>query len=313
MHTLNDFALKQRKYMPTFPKAIGKPTVYIEGYPCEDDEPMGATAFHSEQITTLSEQLSRYFAIDAHIYIGVDNFIYYREDDMKKFVSPDVYVVLGADKHPLRRSFYTWAEGAIPTTVFEFLSDATANRDRHEKVRLYLLEMGVQEYFIHQPEMEKPAEFRGWRGDASGGITEILPEAQGGLFSEALNLYFRWEDQLDTHVRLLRPYLPDGTPITTSREEAQLRIEERQLRREEQQLRIEERQLRREEQQRRREEQQLRIEEQQRRREEHNLRVQAEAVAEAAAALAAAETQRRREVEAELERLRSQLALVSDK
>ena len=33
MDTLNDFQRKQRKYMRTFLKAIGKPTVYIEGYP----------------------------------------------------------------------------------------------------------------------------------------------------------------------------------------------------------------------------------------------------------------------------------------
>ena len=148
---------------------------------------------------------------------------------MRKFVSPDVYVVLGADKYPLRRSFYTWAEGTVPTTVFEFLSDATAHQDRHEKVRLYLFEMGVQEYFIHQPEMEKPAEFRAWRQDPSGSITELAPDTQGGLFSEALNLWFRWEDQLHSHVRLLRPYLPDGTPITTSMEEHHLRVAAEEL------------------------------------------------------------------------------------
>ena len=62
MNTRNDFELKQRKYIPVFPKATGKPTVYIEGYPYEDDEPMAATDFHAEQITTFSEQLSRYFA-----------------------------------------------------------------------------------------------------------------------------------------------------------------------------------------------------------------------------------------------------------
>ena len=229
MNTLNDFELKQRKYMPVFPKASGKPTVYIEGYPCEDDEPMAATDFHAEQITTFSEQLSRYFASNAHIYIGVDNFIYYREGDMRKFVSPDVYVVLGADKYPLRRSFYTWAEGTVPAAVFEFLSDATAHQDRHEKVRLYLLEMGVREYFIHQPEMKKPAEFRGWRRNPSGGIVELTPDAQGGLFSEALNLWFRWEDQLHSHVRLLRPYLPDGTAITTPMEEHHLRVAAEEL------------------------------------------------------------------------------------
>ena len=280
MNTLNDFELKQRKYIPVFPKANGKPTVYIEGYPYEDDEPMAATDFHAEQITTFSEQLSRYFASNAHIYIGVDNFIYYREGDMRKFVSPDVYVVLGADKYPLRRSFYTWAEGTVPAAVFEFLSDATAHQDRHEKVRLYLLEMGVREYFIHQPEMKKPAEFRGWRRNPSGGIVELTPDAQGGLFSEALNLWFRWEDQLHSHVRLLRPYLPDGTPITTSMEEHHLRVAAEELVAGEAERRQAAERLAREESERR----------------------------QAAEELAAAESERRQTVEAELARLQAQLA-----
>ena len=280
MNTLNDFELKQRKYMPVFPKASGKPTVYIEGYPCEDDEPMAATDFHAEQITTFSEQLSRYFASNAHIYIGVDNFIYYREGDMRKFVSPDVYVVLGADKYPLRRSFYTWAEGTVPAAVFEFLSDATAHQDRHEKVRLYLLEMGVREYFIHQPEMKKPAEFRGWRRNPSGGIVELTPDAQGGLFSEALNLWFRWEDQLHSHVRLLRPYLPDGTAITTSMEEHHLRVAAEELVSEESERRQAAEELAAEESERR----------------------------QAAERLAREETERRQAIEAELERLQAQLA-----
>ena len=224
MDTMNDFEFKQRKHIPIFPKAGGKPTVYIEGYPCEDDEPMAATGFHGEQIRIFSEQLTRYFSIDGHIYIGVDSFVYYREGDITKFVAPDVYVVFGVDKTPLRRSFYTWSEGAVPAAVFEFLSDSTADQDRDEKVKLYLNDIGVQEYFIHQPEMKKPPEFRGWRRSPSGNIIEITPDARGGLFSEALNLWFRWVDQLDTHVRLLRPYLPDGTPITTSMEEHHLRV-----------------------------------------------------------------------------------------
>lgn len=224
MDTINDFEFKQRKHIPIFPKASGNPTVYIEGYPCEDDEPMAATGFHGEQIRIFSEQLTRYFSINAHIYIGVDSFVYYREGDITKFVAPDVYIVFGVDKYPLRRSFYTWAEGAAPVAVFEFLSDSTAHQDRHEKVGLYLNDIDVQEYFIHQPELKKPAEFCGWRRSPSGNIVEIVPDAKGGLLSEALNLWLRWEEQQHSHVRLLRPYLPDGTPITTSMEEHHLRV-----------------------------------------------------------------------------------------
>ena len=280
MDTINDFEFKQKKYMPIFPKASGKPTIYIEGYPCEDDEPMAETDFHAEQIMTLSDQLKRYFAINELVHIAVDSFIYYSEGDITKCVAPDIYVVFGVDKYPLRRSFYTWAEGAVPVAVFEFLSDSTAQQDRDRKVELYLNDIGVQEYFIHQPEMEKSAEFRGWQRSSSGDIVEIIPDARGGLFSEALNLWFRWEEDQTTHVRLLRPYLPDGTPITTSMEEKHLRIQEQNLREAAEEKVAEE--------------EQLRIQEQ-------NLR-------EAAEEKVAEEKQLRKELEAELERLRAQIA-----
>ena len=218
MDTRTDFDFKRRKYMPAFPKASGKPTVNIEGYPSEDDQPMSATGFHGVQITTLSDQLKRYFGSDNRVYIGIDSFIYYREGDRRKFVAPDIYVVLGAESFPERRSFYTWAEGAVPVVVFEFLSESTAVHDRGDKIREYLVEIEVDEYFIHQPEGAKSPEFRGWCRSPSGAIEEIQPDAQGGLFSHALNMWLRWEYQPVSEVRLLRPYLPDGTPIPTSQE-----------------------------------------------------------------------------------------------
>ena len=84
-------------------------------------------------------------------------------------------------------------------------------------------------------------------------MTEIAPDEQGGLFSEALNLWFRWEKQLTTQVRLLRPYLPDGTPITTSKEEHRLRVEAQALAAEEAERRRDAETLAKEEAERRRE------------------------------------------------------------
>ena len=133
MDTINGFEFKQRKYMPVFPKANGKTTAYIEGYPCEDDEHISATFFHGEQINTLADQFKRYFAINELVMTGIDSFIYYNEGDITKCVAPDIYIVFGVAKYPLRRSFYTWAEGAAPVAVFEFLSDAKAHQDRTEK------------------------------------------------------------------------------------------------------------------------------------------------------------------------------------
>ena len=286
MDTIKDFELKDRKYIPVFPKASGKPTIYIQGYPCEDDKPMPGTDFHGIQINTFYEQLARYFEIHTDIYVGYDNFIYYEEGRPDKSVAPDVYVVLGVEKVPPRRSFYMWAEGAVPTAVFEFLSDSTAHQDRNGKVCLYLIEIGVEEYFLHQPDPNRPSEFRGWRRSASGGIVEIAQDGGGGLFSESLNLWLRWEER-ENNVRLLRPYLPDGTAITTS-------VEEKHLRLEAQEIAAQEAERRREEAQRRREAETIAREATQRQQE--------------AETLARAEAQRRQEAEAELERLRAQLA-----
>ena len=241
MDIRTDFDFKRRKYMPVFPKASGKPTSNIEGYPSEDDQPMSATGFHGVQITTLSDQLKRYFGSDNRVYIGVDSFVYYQEGDRRKFVAPDIYVVYGAESFPERRSFYTWAEGAAPVVVFEFLSESTAVHDRGDKIRQYLVEIEVDEYFIHQPEGAKSPEFRGWCQSPSGVIEEIQPDAQGGLFSHALNMWLRWEYQPISEVRLLRPYLPDGTPIPTSDELKSMAESEKQRR---QQLESELEQLR---------------------------------------------------------------------
>ena len=294
MRTLNDFELKQRKYMPVFPKAIGKPTVYIEGYPSEDENPMPAGEYHGMQMQSLYEQFLRYFYAHPYIHVGMDNFVYYREGDIRKVVAPDVYVALGAAKLPLRRSFYTWAEGTVPTAVFEFLSDTTASEDRNEKVKVYLQDMGVAEYFIHQPDMNRPIEFRGWRRDALGDIVEIEKEAEGSLFSASLNLYFRWELHEEWELRLLRPYLPDGTPITTPMEEHHLRVAaEEQIEREVEQRQAAERRTREEVEQRQAAERRTREEAEQR---------------QAAEKRAREESERRQAIEAELESLRAPLA-----
>ena len=256
MDSINEFYAKANKYMPIFPKATGQPTIYLEGYPFEDDEPMAATIFHGRQISSFHDQLFRLYRLEKHVFVGIDSFIYYSEGDIKKCVAPDIYVVLGAKNTPSRRSFYTWKEGAVPDTIFEFLSESTKKDDRDRKIQIYLEEMGAKEYFVHQPHLEEPAEFRGWYRDTSGEIIEMTSDTPRTLFSEKLNLVFKWNVDMDYEVRLLRPYFPDGTPIKTSVEVEELHEEEKQLREEEQQQR-EEAQLQRDEAQLQRDEAQL--------------------------------------------------------
>lgn len=208
------FEEKRRKFLPKVPRAVGKPTIYLEGYPTGDGEPISATEFHGRQISILSTQLNDYFSGgDVLAYVGTDSFVYYQEGNKQEFIGPDIYVVLGVPPTPVRKSFYTWEEGAVPTVVFEFLSDATEKEDRGEKMRRYFLEVGIYEYFIHQPAGDRPPEFRVWRRRGEG-YEEVLPDERGALYSEALKLWFMVE-KLPNKVRLMRPYLLDGTPLTT--------------------------------------------------------------------------------------------------
>ena len=306
MNTIDDFTIKKRKYMPTFPRAIGKPTVYIDGYPYEEEEPMPAGQHQGYQLNILLDSLMRFYEDEDYVHVGMDCFVYYRDNGEDKFVSPDIFVVFGVKKTPPRYSFYTWAEGAPPTVVFEFLSDSTANRDRQEKRRIYLKQMGVQEYFIHQPDAKKPAEFRGWRRTASGGIAELTPSTKGELFSEALNLLFRWEERAD-ELRLLRAYLPDGTPLTTSAEEARLRKAAQSIAEEETQRRRAAEASAAAEARHRQAAEASAVEETQRRQAAEANAAEEAQRRQAAEANAAEEARRRQELEAELERLRTQM------
>jgi len=214
MNSFTDWKHEHGYVLPPHPMASSRATMSLEGYPAEDDEPMAATKFHGQQIVTLSYQLGAFFRWEDKVYVGTDSFIYYVQGDTSKKVAPDVYVVLGVDAIPARRSFYIWEEGAVPTVAFEFLSESTQRVDREDKVTLYLQEIGMQEYFLHQPEAARPLECRGWRRTADGRIVDIEPDARGWLKSEALNLWFFVEDQPDK-VRLMRPAYPDGTPLPT--------------------------------------------------------------------------------------------------
>jgi Uma2 family endonuclease len=239
---------------------------------------------------TLSYQLGAFFGLESKVYVGTDTFIYYVQGDTSKKVAPDVYVVLGVDAIPARRSFYIWEEGAVPTVAFEFLSESTKRVDREDKVTLYLQEIGMQEYFLHQPESARPFECRGWRRTAEGRIIDIEPDARGWLKSDALNLWFFVEDQPDK-VRLMRPAYPDGTPLPTHDELAQERDYFKEEAREAEARAQTEAQARR----------------------AAEAKAQAEAQARRAAeAKAQTEAQARAELEAELERLRLLLAQRSE-
>ena len=94
MPTFTDDKRKHGYVIPSHPQSSGSATIYIEGYPSEDDEPMAATQFHARQIVTLSYQLEAFFGWEERVYVGTDTLIYYREDRPTRKVAPDVVFAL---------------------------------------------------------------------------------------------------------------------------------------------------------------------------------------------------------------------------
>jgi len=89
------------------------------------------------------------------------------------------------------------------------VSPSSKARDEREKKRAYDL-LGVQEYAIFTPYPRKPSTLVGWRRGESGRFEPWLADADGRLWSTALDLYIlvrgeRVMAQTAEGVRLLTP------------------------------------------------------------------------------------------------------------
>lgn len=123
-------------------------------YPESDGKPMAETDLHCQVIIDLREALKSFFAHQPDVYVSGNLFIYYEEDNPRKNVAPDVFVVRGVGKRhgeQMRRVYKLWEEGAAPCAVIEVTSSGTKNEDLQRKKALYA-QLGVKEYFIFDPE-----------------------------------------------------------------------------------------------------------------------------------------------------------------
>ncbi len=121
-------------------------------YPSSDGEPM---AEDDAQLTAMIDAISslrEWFDSREDIYTGGDMLVYYRINDNETRVAPDVFVVLGTEKHK-RSSWIVWREGKAPDFVMEMASGSTWRRDMREKRDIYA-EMGVTEYWRFDPSGE---------------------------------------------------------------------------------------------------------------------------------------------------------------
>jgi len=121
-------------------------------YPESDGKPMAETDVHRNLLADLVFTLNNYFQAQPDVYVSGNLLVYYVEGNPARCFAPDVFVVRGVPKGE-RRIYKLWEEKIAPQFVIELTSRKTWREDLQTKWRLYE-ELGVQEYFIFDPEYD---------------------------------------------------------------------------------------------------------------------------------------------------------------
>ena len=140
-------------------------------YPESDGQPMGETDKHILLLMNLRFILDMFFWATPQVYVGSNLMCYYVEGHPKKSISPDVFVVRGAEKGE-RRVYKFWEEPA-PQVVFELSSRKTRKADLTEKKDIYAW-LGVREYFVFDPEYKLKPPLRAFRLRGQELVEEIV-------------------------------------------------------------------------------------------------------------------------------------------
>ena len=140
-------------------KIKAAPTVV---YPESDGKPMAETEYHRDIMIDFIQMLKHHFRDVSDAYVSGNLLMYYEEGNIRKSVSPDVFVVFGVSKKR-RRTYRTWEEGYTPDFVLEVASKSTYRQDLTHKKDLYASVLGVREYYIYDPYHEVDPYFLGYR------------------------------------------------------------------------------------------------------------------------------------------------------
>ncbi|MYE83094.1 MAG: Uma2 family endonuclease [Gammaproteobacteria bacterium] len=119
-------------------------------YPSSDGKPMAESHRHAMATVNAWQGLTHFFSKRSDVYVGMDMLMYFVEGDPRQSVVPDVFVVLGALKLPLRDNWLVWEEGRVPDFVLEITSRTTRREDEGRKRQLYQ-RLGVAEYWQYDP------------------------------------------------------------------------------------------------------------------------------------------------------------------
>jgi Uma2 family endonuclease len=204
------------------------PDEHVE-YPTSDGKPMAETYTHMTQMVDLIIALRYHFAQRGRrrVLAGGNQFIYYTEGRPRDNVSPDVYVLFDTDTVD-PDILQTWVEGKFPEVVFEITSPSTYREDRDAKRALYA-RLGVQEYYIYDPEQRVRAWFSAYM--RRGASLEPVPiGADGGIVSPLLGVELRPMAMSATPYRAAHTWLrvidPQTGEMIAWTEEEHLRLQE---------------------------------------------------------------------------------------
>lgn len=185
-------------------------------YPESDGKPMGESDIHREWMIRLYGFL-RYRYREQRVYIGSDLLLYSVEGDPRRFIVPDVFVVLDCEPGR-RRTFKTWEEQRSPDVVFEVTSHSTRRDDEIFKPRKYG-QIGVQEVFLYDPTdyLDPPLQGIHFEDDEPIPMTA---DSSGSLRCETLGLRLRLDD-----VGLIIADAQTGEPLLTEAEAERARAD----------------------------------------------------------------------------------------
>ncbi|MXY45946.1 MAG: Uma2 family endonuclease [Chloroflexi bacterium] len=188
-------------------------------YPCEDDEPLAETEYQYEPLTYAVAALKAHFSDCDDVYAQGDMFVYYRMNDPRSVIAPDVFVVFGALDNHKRNSWLTWREGGRqPNFVLEIASESTWHWDASGKRDIYA-RIGVDEYWRFDPTGECINPVLIGERLVNGEYHPIEVTDEDGTLrgrSDVLNLDICVRDELE-----LRPYDPVGGEWLMYYQEAQ--------------------------------------------------------------------------------------------
>ena len=174
--------------LPDFRRPLAKPrkrpVLTRDDYPEADGKPVGETRLHVLVTFRLFGALLLAYKGRDDVIVGCDQLMYYEQDNIKKFLVPDIFVVLGVKPRPdaERQTWRIWEEGGYgPDFVLEVTSKSTRREDEGRKHRIYQ-NLGVREYWQYDPTADylKP-ELKGHRLGPGGKFEPVTLEQRGEL------------------------------------------------------------------------------------------------------------------------------------